>query len=131
ENGDFTADQIAYSREQRLRYMPGPKPDTYPLGGNEHEDYYAFTWGDASFVVLNVMTYTPTSHLLGAYPGLADDWTLGEEQLLWLAETLEKLDTKWRFLLIHHAVGGAAGDEANSGYGRGGGQAAAVGEQAL
>src|SRR5690606_2186602 len=51
--------------------------------------------------------------------------------LLWLAETLEKLDTKWRFLLIHHAVGGAAGDEANSGYGRGGGQAAAVGEQAL
>jgi predicted phosphodiesterase len=33
-------------------------------------------------------------------------------------------------VLIHHAVGGKAGNEANARYGRGGGLAAEVGEQA-
>ena len=39
-------------------------------------------------------------------------------------------DTRWKFVMIHHAVGGKAGDEANARYGRGGGLAANVGEQA-
>lgn len=131
ENGDYTPDQIAYSREQRLLYVPGPKPETYPEGGSRDEDYYAFTWGDALFVVLNVVSYTPTSHLLSSYPGEPDDWTLGEKQLEFLTQTLENATSKWRFLFIHHTVGGAAGNPANSGYGRGGGQAAYVGEQAV
>lgn len=131
ENGNFSAEQIAYSREQRLRYLPGPEPSTYGFEGSPHEDYYAFTWGDASFVVLNVMTYTPTSHALDTIDGQADDWTLGGEQLAWFQRTLEQLSTRWRFVLIHHTVGGAAGDADNAAYGRGGGQAAGVGEQAL
>ena len=131
ENGDHSPEAIMWSRDQRLLYMPGPNPSTYPEGGSAFEDYYAFTWGDALFVVLNVMTYTPTSHLLGTYPGVADDWTLGEEQLAWLTSTLENATSKWRFLLIHHAVGGAAGNEVDAAYGRGGGQAANVGEQAV
>lgn len=131
ENGDFAPEAIAWSREQRMLYMPSPNPSTYPEGGSAFQDYYAFTWGDALFVVLNVMTYTPTAHLLYSYPGKPDDWTLGAEQLAWLTTTLENATSKWRFLMIHHAVGGAAGNEANSGYGRGGGQAAYVGEQAI
>ncbi|MFO7181727.1 MAG: metallophosphoesterase, partial [Pseudomonadota bacterium] len=131
ENGDFPAEAIAWSREQRLLYVPGPKPTTYPEGGNAWEDYYAFTWGDALFVVLNVMTYTPTPHLLSFNPGVPDDWTLGQEQLEWLERTLKNATSKWRFLVIHHAVGGKAGDEINGAYGRGGGQAANVGEQAI
>lgn len=131
ENGDYPAEAIAWSREQRLLYMPGPKPTTYPEGGNAWEDYYAFTWGDALFVVLNVMTYTPTPHLLSFEPGVPDDWTLGAEQLEFLEKTLKNATSKWRFLVIHHAVGGAAGDAINAAYGRGGGQAANVGEQAI
>jgi hypothetical protein len=131
ENGDYTEEEIQRSREQRLWCVPGPTPTTYPQGGSEHQDYYAFTWGDALFVVLNVMTYTPTSHLLSTYPGVADDWTLGDAQLAWLMDTLQQATSRWRFLMIHHAVGGAAGTEADSAYGRGGGQAAYVGEQAL
>jgi 3',5'-cyclic AMP phosphodiesterase CpdA len=131
ENGNYTPDEIAWSRDARLLYLPGPTPDTYRQGGSPAEDYYAFTWGDALFIALNVMTYTPTEHLLSSGGGTADDWTLGEEQLAWLESTLENATSKWRFLLIHHAVGGAAGDVANSNYGRGGGQAAHVGEQAL
>jgi len=127
-NGDLA---IERSRAQRLLYAPGPTPDTYPQGGSENEDYYAFTWGDALFVVLNVMTYTSGCHYLSYDPGVADDWTLGEAQLAWLQTTLAGATSKWRFLLIHHAVGGAAGDAANSAYGRGGGQAARIGEQAI
>ena len=130
ENGDYTSEEIERSRSQRLLYAPGPSPDTYPQGGSQYQDYYAFTWGDALFVVLNVMTYTPTSHLLDYYPGVANDWTLGEEQMAWLEQTLKNATSKWRFLLIHHAVGGKGGDDTNSAYGRGGGLAAQVGEQA-
>ena len=77
------------------------------------------------------MTYTPTCHHLSVSGGTTTDWTLGESQLAWLESTLENSSSRWRFLFIHHTVGGAAGDEANSRYGRGGGQAAMVGEQAL
>jgi 3',5'-cyclic AMP phosphodiesterase CpdA len=139
ENGCDTLEEIDRSRQQRLRYMPGPKAETYPEGGSPFEDYYAFTWGDALFVTLNVFTYTPGCHQLGTYPGLPDDWTLGDAQLEWLRKTLENATAKWRFLLIHHPVGGDAGDpavdavtaEVNSAYGRGGGRAARVGEQEI
>lgn len=131
ENGNFTPEQIAYSRAARMTYAPGPRPDTYPEGGNDAEDYYAFTWGDALFVALNVMTYTPTEHLLHDTGAKIDDWTLGEQQLAWLQTTLANATSTWKFLLIHHTVGGAAGTEYDSVYGRGGGQAARVGEQAI
>jgi hypothetical protein len=131
ENGCNGETAIDRSRSQRLLYLPGPRPDTYPQGGSANEDYYAFTWGDALFVVLNVQTYTSGCHYLSTNPGVADDWTLGERQLAWLRQTLQNATSKWRFLLIHHAVGGKGGDPANSAYGRGGGQAARVGEQAV
>lgn len=131
ENGDYTEEEITRSRDQRVLYSPGPDPNTYPQGGSPHEDYYAFEWGDALFVVLNVMTYTKTPHLLSYQPGEPDDWTLGEEQLAWFQRTLEEADSKWRFVLIHHAVGGQAGTPEDSAYGRGGGQAARVGEQSI
>jgi len=76
------------------------------------------------------MSYTPSGHYLSDDIGLSDDWTLGEEQLLWLEETLKNSGSKWRVIFIHHPVGGNGGDEANSAYGRGGGRAASVGEQA-
>lgn len=130
ESGCNTPAEIERSRSQRLLYAPGLGPDTTPEGGSENGDYYAFTWGDALFVVLNVMTYTPTCHLLDHGSGLPDDWTLGAAQLAWLDRTLANATSKWRFLFIHHTDGGAAGDSDDAAYGRGGGQAAHVGEQA-
>jgi hypothetical protein len=131
EDGFLTPEEIARSSSQRLLYLPGPHSDTYPQAGSSNQDYYAFTWGDALMVVLNVMTYTPTAHLLGLKPGLPDDWTLGADQRAWLEQTLASASSKWRFLFIHHTVGGAAGDADNSAYGRGGGRAARVGEQSV
>jgi hypothetical protein len=130
ENGSFTSEEISRSRSQRLLYLPTPDPMTYPEGSAAGQDYYAFSWGDALFVVLNVMSYTTAELLLSTNSGHPDDWTLGNEQLAWLESTLQSATAKWRFLFIHHAVGGAAGDEADSIYGRGGGRAAYVGQQA-
>ena len=130
ENGCNTADEIERSRSQRLLYLPGPNPTTYPEGGGANDDYYAFTWGDALFVVLNVMTYTPTCHLLDIDPGEPDDWTLGAAQLAWLEDTLARSSARWKFTFIHHTVGGNAGNPVDSAYGRGGGRAAMIGEQA-
>ena len=130
ENGSYTEDEISFSRDERLLYLPGPSPTTYPESGSPNEDYYAFSWGDALFIALNVMTYTTTEHRLSYDPGVADDWTLGENQLAWFTTTLANATAKWKFVFIHHPVGGAAGDSDDSAYGRGGGQAAYVGEQA-
>jgi predicted phosphodiesterase len=131
ENGEFTSQEIARSRDQRMLYLPNASPDTYPQGGSPGQDYYAFTWGDATFVVLNVMSYTLTPHLLTGVDEFADDWTLGAAQLAWLEKTLSEATTKWKFTFIHHTVGGAGPNFANAAYGRGGGQAAKVGEQAI
>jgi hypothetical protein len=131
ENGCNTEEQRRRSLSQRLVYLPAPPPGVHPEGGSANEDYYAFTWGDALFVVLNVMTYTPSCHLLGVNPGLPDDWTLGAAQLAWLEETLARTTAHWRFTFIHHTVGGNAGNPVDSAYGRGGGRAARVGEQSV
>jgi len=131
ENGCNTAEQRERSLSQRMRYVPAPAPGMYPEGGSANQDYYAFTWGDALFIVLNVMTYTEGCHLLGINPGLPDDWTLGAAQLAWLEQTLASATAKWRFTFIHHTVGGNAGNPIDSAYGRGGGRAARVGEQAI
>ncbi len=130
ENGSFTEEQIFRSSSQRQKYMPGPKSNTYSEGGSVNEDYYAFTWGNALFIVLNIMTYTPTRHELGVFPGVPDDWTLGKEQFAWFEKTLSEAYSKWRIVFIHHVAGGNAGDFNNAAYGRGGGRAAYVGEQA-
>jgi len=131
ENGWFTPEEIDRSRSQRFLYMPTPGPDTYPEGGGHNRDYYAFTWGDALIVVLNVMSYTPDDHPWQKIDTGADTWTLGADQLAWLENTLKQATATWKFMCIHHPVGGKAGNARESVYGRGGGHAARVGEQAI
>ena len=130
ENGDYPAADIEAARAQRRLYLPNPGPQTYREGGSVNDDFFAWTWGDALFVVLNVMTYTTTPHRLWSDPGEPDDWTLGVEQLQWLGATLARSTARWKMLFIHHTVGGAGPDEVTAAYGRGGGLAAHVGEQA-
>ncbi len=132
ERGHFTDAERERSRRARFALLPNPDDSTYPEGGSPDQDYYAFTWGDALFVVLNVMTYTKAANLLDRKddPGRPDAFSLGERQLAWFEKTLANAKAKWRFVCIHHAVGGNGGNERNSAYGRGGGRAAHVGEQA-
>lgn len=131
ENGWHPADDRAAAQHARMQLLCNPTPETNRFGGGAAEDYYAWEWGDAFFCVLNVMGYTSTRHTM--YPdddGTAEDWTLGKEQLAWFERTLAATDQPYKLVLMHHVVGGRAGDEPNSAYGRGGGRAAKVGEQA-
>ena len=131
ENGWHPERERGWASKARRAFLSGPGANTYPEGGGENGDYYGFTWGNALFLVLNVTGYTMPDHTHGSQTGRADDWTLGEKQKEWLLERLSKSTARWKLLFIHHTVGGKAGDDLNSRYGRGGGRAAHVGEQAL
>ena len=60
-----------------------------------------------------------------------EDWTLGSAQFGWMEQTLSNSNHPFKFIGIHHAVGGNGGNEEETLYGRGGYRAAAVGEQRL
>ncbi len=130
ENGWHPQPNRAWAKNARMLFTPGPDDKTFPQGGSADQDYYAFTWGGALFVVLNVTGYNSIDHCHTTGPGKADDWTLGKKQMAWLEKTLAASKEQWKFIFTHHAVGGNGGDEVNSRYGRGGGRAANVGEQA-
>jgi hypothetical protein len=133
ETGKFPQASVDVVRAVRHRFLPNPDERTYPQGGSAGQDYYAFTWGPALFVILNVQSYTRASTPL-ALPRDADvvrveDWTLGVAQISWLERTLKASDHPFKFLCIHHTVGGNVGNTGDTLYGRGGARAARVGEQ--
>ncbi len=135
ETGKFPAVSVGLVRGVRHRFLPNPDHTTYPQSGSAGQDYYAFTWGPALFVILNVQGYTKASGPL-ALPTASDvtkveDWTLGRTQLAWLERTLKASSEPYKFLCIHHAVAGNAGNPHDTLYGRGGARAANVGEQRI
>ncbi len=101
-------------------------------GDQFREDYYAWTWGDALFVVIDPFQYTmnlPYSPTAGegseAVTGDQWSWTLGAQQFQWLKETLENSDAKYKFMFSHQMVGGIPRDASGgAGYVRGGAEAA-------
>ena len=139
----------------RKRYLCNPNPDTYPEGGENDgwsgeasspatggaeegnrsplQNYFAWSWGDALFVVLDGHRYTNVG---GSTPGRVEDWTLGPAQLAWLERTLTESGARWKFVATHHLDGGWDYDldgksrETDYKYGRGGARYARVGEQA-
>ncbi|MBI5577795.1 MAG: metallophosphoesterase [Deltaproteobacteria bacterium] len=130
ENGWHPARERAWAKKARMTFLPNPGPETYPEGGSENQDYYGFSWGNTLFLILNVTGYTTNDHAHGSPVGKADDWTLGRQQKTWLLERLSNSKARWKLIFIHHTAGGKAGDDLNSRYGRGGGRAAHIGEQA-
>lgn len=132
ETGKFPDRSIETVAAVRRQYAPNPNDETYPEGGSPTEDYYAFTWGPVLYVMLNVQTYTkPSEPLAGPRGDVArvEDWTLGETQYAWLEGTLAASTHPYKFVCCHHAVGGHAGNEQNSLYGRGGARCIDTGEQ--
>jgi hypothetical protein len=135
ESGKFPQQNIERAAAVRRDLLPGPNHQTYPEGGSEGEDYYAFTWGDALYVILNIQTYSKPADP-DRLPSLlldvneTEEWTLGEKQMSWFETTLQKAGERFRFVCMHHTAGGNAGDFWNTMYGRGGARAWNTGEQA-
>ena len=106
----------------RKKYFPNPCPNLFYTGSHREEagvgllqNYYAWEWGDALFVVLDPFWYSARQR-----GETSNNWyrTLGEDQYHWLQQTLESSQARFKFVFIHHLVGGS-----DSG-GRGGVEAA-------
>ena len=99
-------------------YSGNPDPltalDVATYGDQYREDYYAWKWGDALFVVFDPFQYT-MANPYGASAGEGSDdpasgdrwnWTMGKQQYDWFKETLENSDAPYKFVFAHHMLGG-------------------------
>lgn len=121
-NLDGTPDNVAiWAGVSRNRYFPQPAPDGFYSGDTqpvEHigllRDYYAWTWGEALFVVIDPYWHSsqPVDNLRGTREKATRDlWgaTLGNEQYQWLKQTLEGSRAKYKFVFAHHVLGTGRG----------------------
>ena len=97
----------------RKFYYPNPYPNHFysgnetlePYGIGYPENYYAWTWGDALFIVLDVYRdQCDTSPKPKSW-----NWSLGLPQYKWLKATLESNKSKYKFVFAHHINGQGRG----------------------
>ena len=125
----------------RNTLYPTPGPDAFYTGDTHPldsigllKDYYAWTWGDALFVVLDNYWQAPVlvdsgfreeergggghgggggNGGQGGQQGHKDrDWwglTLGDAQYNWFKQTLEQSKAKYKFVFAHHVMGSGRG----------------------
>lgn len=97
----------AWSQEQRETYFPVIRGGSFYTGAAKKGLYYAWDWGDATFVVLDPFMAT-TRKSRNDEDGW--NWTLGREQFDWFERTLKASRSKFKFVFIHHLVGGFGGE---------------------
>lgn len=102
----------------RKFYFPNPYPngfysgnaDNEPYGIGNPENYYAWKWGDAEFIVLDV--YRDECDTSDKPQKWA--WSLGLPQYKWLKQTLENSTAKFKFVFAHHIRGQGRGGITNA-----------------
>ncbi len=116
-----------YAGISRMKFFPQPVPGEFYSGDTElveylglPGDYYAWTWGDALFVVIDPYWHSPVAVDNVAGKGGAktrDPWgiTLGETQYLWFKKTLSESDARYKFVFAHHVQGTGRGGIENAG----------------
>ena len=109
-NLNGSANNIAvWGTEERKKYFLNPSPDNFYTGDTiqhqyvgQRENYYAWQWGDALFIVLDPYWYTsPKPDSLHGWR-----WTLGETQYNWLKSTIDTTNAKFKFVFAHQLIGG-------------------------
>ncbi|MDE3254513.1 MAG: metallophosphoesterase [Bacteroidota bacterium] len=109
-NLNGTANNIAvWSTIERKKFFLNPTPNSFYSGDTINhpyvglrENYYAWTWGNALFIVLDPYWYTsPKPDSLNGWR-----WTLGKTQYDWLKKTLESSQAKFKFIFAHQIIGG-------------------------
>ncbi|MFN8241769.1 MAG: metallophosphoesterase family protein [Bacteroidales bacterium] len=93
----------------RKYYFSNPLPDQFYSGNSTNEssvgirqNYYAWEWGDALFVVLDPFWYSVSK------PGWG--YTLGKQQYDWFKQVLAQSDASYKFVFSHNLVGGYGND---------------------
>lgn len=101
-----------YGTQWRKYYYPNPFPNAFYSGNttkeaygiDQPENYYAWTWGDALFVVLDVYRDCDVNEKPQNW-----DWTLGKTQYDWFKKSLETSKAKYKFVFAHHTRGQGRG----------------------
>ena len=125
---DGTADNVAvWAQNARNLYYPQPAPGCFYSGNAEPvefigllRNYFAWTWGDAQFVIIDPYWSSPVPvdngygvdrNASGGGNKTSNKWqlTLGEAQYQWLKRTLEDSPAKWKFVFAHHVNGTGRG----------------------
>jgi len=104
-----------WGTQSRKYYYPNPSPNAFysgnttnePYGIGAPENYFAWTWGDALFIVLDVYRDGCKDSLVEKPQGW--NWTLGQTQYNWLKSTLENSTAKYKFAFAHHLRGQGRG----------------------
>ena len=98
-----------WDAQERKKYFVNPQPDNFYTGDTtnhayigKRENYYAWSWGDAQFIILDPYWYTNVK------PDSLNGWrwTLGKGQYDWLKQTLETSTAKFKFVFAHQLIGG-------------------------
>lgn len=109
-NLNGTPNNIAvWGTQERQKYFLNPSPNGFYSGDTinhnyvgQRENYYAWQWGDALFIVLDPYWYTsPKPDSLHGWR-----WTLGQTQYNWLKTTLENSTATFKFVFSHQIIGG-------------------------
>jgi hypothetical protein len=120
-NLDGSPNNVAvWAGNSRNKYFPLPAPDGFYTGDAqkvEHidllRDYYAWTWGDALFVVIDPYWHSakPVDNVYGGGQKNRDMWaiTLGDAQYRWFERTLRQSKAKYKFVFTHHVLGTGRG----------------------
>jgi len=99
-----------WSNLTRKKYFPNPCPDAFYTGNKvelkhvgQMQNYYAWEWGDALLIALDPFWTTPRTR-----KSADGNWgrSLGKEQYDWLSKTLASSKARFKFVFIHHLVGG-------------------------
>jgi hypothetical protein len=126
DTGDPATSQPVLAVNAQKKYYPNPVPNAFYSGNSDpysyidgdhlREDYYAWTWGDALFVVLDPFWYTTTKPFIGNMGGGETidtgsgnrwDWTLGSQQFNWFKQVLNGSNAAYKFVFTHHMTGGS------------------------
>lgn len=104
----FTCMPVLTTNTRKL-YYPNPYPNTFYSGDTipeNHvglrENYYAWEWGDALFMVIDPYWYTTVKPDWG--------WTLGAAQYNWFQQVITSSHAKFKFVFCHQLVGGNGND---------------------
>ena len=118
---DGTPNNVAvWAQNARNSLYSQPAPDNFYAGNLTQvpfigllRNYFAWTWGDALFVVIDPYWESPVAvdNQFGGLSKRQSMWDVshGDAQYNWLKRTLEQSKAKYKFVFAHHVMGTGRG----------------------